>query len=182
MNLRPRFNERKATQVAARFLTHNGRRINYMSLIKLMYFADREALLRWGSPVTNDSYFALDRGPILSRVMNLIKEAGAKSSIWSEHVSVPKNYHVELLRDAGDDELSRAEERLIDEIYAKYGRLSQWQLVKLTHTLPEWQDPHGSSIQIDLEDILEAGGVEENERAEILRELKGLRKMQALAD
>jgi len=65
MTLRLKFDERKATQVAARFLAAAGGTLPYMSLIKLMYFMDREALFQWGAPVTNDTYFSLDHGPIL---------------------------------------------------------------------------------------------------------------------
>jgi uncharacterized phage-associated protein len=182
MPRRPRFNERKATQVAAQFLKAAGGRLPYLSLIKLMYLTDREALLRWGSPVTNDTYYALDRGPILSRVTNLARGQDEGQLFWAEHVSAPDNFCVNLVQDAGDEELSRAEERLIAEIHEQYGHLSQWQLVDLTHKLPEWQDPNGSAISIDLEDILEAGGVGAEEREMRIRELKGLRKMQALAD
>ena len=50
-----RFNERRATEAAARFLKLRGGRMKYLKLIKLLYFLDREALLRWGRPVTTDS-------------------------------------------------------------------------------------------------------------------------------
>jgi Protein of unknown function (DUF4065) len=53
--------------------------------------------------------------------------------------------------------LSEAEEEAIDEAFAKFGHLSQWQLVDLVHQFPEWQDPEGSRIRIEYEDILKAG-------------------------
>ena len=46
-----RFNERRATEAAARFLKLRGGRMSYLKLIKLLYLLDREALLRWGRPV-----------------------------------------------------------------------------------------------------------------------------------
>ena len=54
--MRMRFNEKKATQAAARFLRLCKGCMNYMKLIKLLYIADREALLRWGRPITTDAY------------------------------------------------------------------------------------------------------------------------------
>ena len=61
----PRFNERRATEAAARFLKLRGGRMSYLKLIKLIYFLDREALLRWGRPVTGDRYVSMDNGPVV---------------------------------------------------------------------------------------------------------------------
>jgi uncharacterized phage-associated protein len=181
MNPRVKFNERKATQVAARFLNAAGGKLPYMSVLKLMYFTDREALLRFGAPITNDAYFSLDHGPILSRVKDLMVEQRRERGFWSEHISAPREYEIELTADAGDDQLSTAEERLIDEIYAKNRQYDQWQLRRISHELPEWRDPHGTSIPIEIEDILKGGGVGRKDRETIARELRGLRKMQALS-
>lgn len=177
----PKFNERKATQVAARFLAAAGGKMPYMSLLKLMYFTDREALFRWGAPVTNDAYYSMNHGPILSRVKDLIVEERIDKGFWGQHISSPKEYKIKLIADAGNDQLSKAEERLIDEVYAENRQFDQWQLSKISHDLPEWQDPEGTSIRIDIEDILAAGGFARKEREAIVRDLKGLRMMQALS-
>jgi len=184
MNPRPEFNERKATQVAARFLKAAGRKMPYMSLLKLMYFTDREALMRFGAPVTNDNYYSLDHGPILSRVKNLIVDEQPERSFWDRHISRPlPDYMIELIDEAGNDQLSKAEERLIDEVYAKNWTHDRWELSRISHELPEWENPHGSSIPIELEDILtKAGGLDRDESEALVSELKGLRRMQALSD
>lgn len=160
MSARLRFNERKATQAAAHLLRLRGGRMSYMKLIKLLYLADREALLRWGRPVSTDRYVSMDHGPVLSRVLNLTSDGDAPEcpSIWTESISAPSNYEVALKGEAGNDELSEAEESLLDEIFRQYGHLSRWELVKLTHKLPEWKDPQGSAIRISYRDILKAGG------------------------
>ncbi len=46
--------------------------MSYMKLIKLLYLADREALARWGRPITTDTYVAMKHGPVLSYILNLI--------------------------------------------------------------------------------------------------------------
>ena len=99
MSTRMRFNEKKATQAAARFLRHSNGRMNYMKLIKLLYIADRDALTRWGRPITTDSYFSLKHGPVLSQVLDLITEEPnplACRTFWSEHISDPEHYSVSL--------------------------------------------------------------------------------------
>jgi uncharacterized phage-associated protein len=153
----------------------------YISVIKLMYFADREALLRWGAPITNDNYYSLDHGPILGRVKNLMLEEEPERSFWAMHISSPSNYMIELIDEVGNDQLSRAEERLIDEIFRQNKHLDRWQLRDKSHELPEWRNPHGSSIQIEIEDILKAAGIDEKEREAIIRELAGSKKMEAIS-
>ena len=71
MSPRLPFNEKKATQAAAHLLKLRGGKMSYMKLIKLLYLADREAILAWGRPITTDGYASMDRGPVLSRVLDL---------------------------------------------------------------------------------------------------------------
>lgn len=168
-----RFNEKKATEAAARLLKLQGRAMSYMKLIKLLYLADREALLRWGSPITTDRYVAMDRGPVLSGILNLIidEEDPLSPSIWSRVISEPERYEVRLKGDIEEEELSEAEVELLEEIFARYGKMNRWDLVNLTHELPEWIDPHGGAIPISYRDILLHGGKTPAEVAVIEREL-----------
>ena len=76
-----RFNERRATEAAARFLRLRGGRMSYLKLIKMLYFLDREALLRWGRPVTTDRYVSMANGPVVSRIYDLIREEPAPGPI-----------------------------------------------------------------------------------------------------
>ena len=68
-----RFNEAKATEAAARLIELRGGKMSYRKLIKLLYLADREALLRWGRPVTTDRYVSIDHRPVVSNVYELIR-------------------------------------------------------------------------------------------------------------
>lgn len=163
-----RFNEVKATEAAARLLKARGGKMSYLKLIKLLYFADREALLTWGRPITTDRYVSMDNGPVVSHVYNLIMEeqVPGSESFWRRHISEPSNYKVRLLVDEiSSNELSRAEEHLLDDTFTKYGPMGRWELVRISHTLPEWQDPRGSAIPIEYRDIFAAG---EKTRAEII--------------
>jgi uncharacterized phage-associated protein len=165
-----RFNERKATEAAAFLLRLRGGRMHYLKLIKLLYLADREALLRWGVPITTDRYVSMDHGPVTSKIYNLIVDEGDKP-FWSEYVSAPADYQVTLLRDAPADQLSRAEESLLQEIFSRYGHLYRWDLVDVVHKLPEWKDPNGSAIPISIRDILQGGGLSPDEADAIVHEL-----------
>ncbi len=177
-----RFNERRATEAGARFLKLRGGRMSYLKLIKLLYFLDREALLRWGRPVTTDRYVSMDNGPVVSRIYDLIREEPAPGTdpIWRHYISAPQDWDVVLLAEPEPSELSRAEEALIDEIYAKHGRMNRWDLVRLSHELPEWLDPNGSAIPIQYRDILRAGNKTETEVAAVEAELESLAATEAM--
>ena len=139
-----RFDEEKATQTAAFFLALRGGQMHYIKLIKLLYLTDREALMRWGVPVTTDRHASMDNGPVVSRILNLITEDKPKP-IWAKYISAPLGeYEVCLLAPAPTDRLSRAEENLMREIFAQYGHLNRWHLIDtVMHKLPEWRNPQG---------------------------------------
>ncbi|HVZ17446.1 MAG TPA: Panacea domain-containing protein, partial [Terriglobales bacterium] len=167
--------EAKATQAAAYFLKLRGGQIHYIKLIKLLYLADREALLRWGVPITTDRHVSMDNGPVTSRILNLITDDRPKP-IWEKYISAPLgDYEVRLLQEAPTDRLSRAEEKLMDEIFKEYGHLNRWDLIhNVMHKLPEWHNPNGSSLPISFREILQAEGENEEEIRAILRELSSI--------
>jgi uncharacterized phage-associated protein len=177
-----RFNERRATEAAAKFLKLRGGRMSYLKLIKLLYLLDREALLRWSRPVTTDRYVSMDNGPVVSRIFDLIREEPPPGTdpVWRHFISAPSNYEVSLTAEPEIDELSPAEESLIEEVFAQYGKLSRWNLVDLSHGFAEWQDPKGSAIPIEYRDILRAGNKTESEIAAIESELEALAAAEAM--
>ena len=172
-----RFNERRATEAAARFLKLRGGRMSYLKLIKLLYMLDREALLRWGRPVTTDRYVSMDNGPVVSRIYDL---APGTDPTWRHYISAPQEYEVALICEPETKELSRAEEELIEGIFASFGKLNRWDLVRISHDLPEWLDPNGSAIPIEYRDILRAGNKTESEIAAVEAELESLAATEAL--
>jgi len=156
--MKPLFNETKATQAAARLLRLRGGRMSYVKLIKLLYLVDREALIRWGRPVTTDCHISTDNGPVVSRIDDLIRnEPGPNAPmIWSKFISAPEYYEVCLLGDPGNSELSPAEDELIDEVFGQHGHQSRWAVVDYSRSLPEWIHPDGGALPIEYRDILKS--------------------------
>lgn len=179
--MRLRFNEAKATEAAARLIELRGGKMSYMKLIKLLYLADREALLRWGRPITTDRYVSMDHGPVVSNVYELIRAEPqpGRGQYWRRFVSAPDgDYDVSLLATPAPAELSQAEDLLLQEVFALHGGKTRWQLRDFCHTLSEWQDPEGGAIAIEYHDILQAAGKTPAEIAAVEQELDTL----ALAD
>jgi len=174
--MKPTFREDKAVQAAALFLKlrRNDNKMSHLKLMKLLYLAEREALLRWGRPIMYDSCVSMDHGPVLSQTLNLVNGDIRLEGLWERFISSPEHHEVTLIEDPGDDRLSDAEERLIREIFAVHGAKSRWEVRDFTHTLGEWQDPKGSSIGIDYQEILRAGNKGDSEIASILEDIESL--------
>ncbi len=166
------YREDRATQAAARLIKLEHGAINHMKLIKLLYIAERRALLRWGRPITFDWYVSMPHGPVLSATLDKINEPvdPNRSSYWHRYITERRNHEVKLKNtsEIPNDQLSPAEEALLDEVYAEFGRMSQWELRDYSHTLPEWQDPEGSRLPIRVEDILRGEGMTEEDIRELL--------------
>ncbi|HUD49724.1 MAG TPA: Panacea domain-containing protein [Candidatus Baltobacteraceae bacterium] len=154
--IRVGFNAKKAAQAANKLLTLSNGERNYMELVKLLYLADREAWLRFECPITGDRMAALPHGLVLSHILNLIRcgPGSIEDGPWFDVVSAPFDYKVKSLQPFENDELSGAEERLLEEIFSLHGRKDWRQLSILTHRLPEWTDPNGSSLPVSPEQLL----------------------------
>src|SRR2546427_10682021 len=87
--MRLRYREDKTTQAAARLIQRAGGKMNHMKLIKLLYLAERRALIEWGRPITFDWYFSLPHGPVLSFTLNKINEPvdPTLDSYWHQYIS-----------------------------------------------------------------------------------------------
>ena len=183
-NMKTRFDEKKTTQAAAHLLKKRSRKMSYMKLIKLLYLSDRNALLDWGRPITFDHYVSMDNGPVLSRTYEIINEGihPGEQSFWQDHISPRENYEVSLEKDPGLNELSDAEIKVLDQVFQEYGNRDRWDIVdNVMHQLPEWKSPNGSTIPIEIRDILKAGGKTDIEISEIENELENLSLIQRLS-
>lgn len=146
------FNERKAAQVAAYFALRENGQINVLKLVKLIYLADRLFMEKFDATMLNDSLVSMPHGPVNSMTLNHINGLIA-SEDWSAFVAGRAGYNIGVanaeLTVEQLDELSRAELRVLDETWAKFGNMTKFQLRDYTHShCPEWEDPHGSSEPI----------------------------------
>ena len=152
------FDEHRAAQAASILLERSGGTMPYIKLIKLLYLADRAALIETGSPITGDRYVSMTFGPVLSKVLNLIKQASPREdSIWHRYVR-RENFDAVLVGKAECDLLAEFDVDLLNAIFESYGNWRSWAVVNHTHALPEWTDPGETSIPIDPADILRYAG------------------------
>jgi uncharacterized phage-associated protein len=159
--MRFRFDLKKALQAAAVLLEYEKtRRMSYLRLLKLLYVADRECLAEFGRPITGDQPVALKRGPVLSRVLALIKGEHTEAGECDRWVH-KDGYEVELVADPGRGELSRGEVAKLLEVSNRYRELDDCDVVEDTHKFDEWKKNFRgdeSAAPIDWSDALTALG------------------------
>ncbi len=155
------FLTRKAAQVTAFFALKSGGAINILKATKLIYLADRLSMERRDFPITNDSYVSMRFGPVNSYTYSYMQGvAPTRQGDWYEfisprhHDSLPLSQQIEV----GDlDELSRGDLKVLEETWDRFKDIDRFELADWTHDFcPEWKDPNGSSIPIELATIFRA--------------------------
>ena len=146
----------------------------HIKLMKLLYLADRLSMERFDAPMSDDVQCNMKNGPILSATLNLMN-GNRKSAAWSAFISPVHNHQVNLKRDFSWDELdelSRADLRILEDVYVRFGHMKRWALVDYVHTLPEWENPGTTSKLVDAEVTFRSFGLDQvqaNEKVEMLR-------------
>ncbi|NJL02288.1 MAG: SocA family protein [Spirulinaceae cyanobacterium RM2_2_10] len=155
------FDPNKVVQSAALLLKRHGKPMSYLGLLKMLYIADRRSLECSDQPITGDRYVAMEYGPVLSGVYDLIKdkEIGVRGaqSLWAEYIErcpnpekpkAKKDYALHLLQDPGDDDLCDQDVAILEEVYQEFGSLDPFKVVDWTHDLPEWEDPREKKLKV----------------------------------
>ena len=179
------FDEKKATQAAACFLRLADGELNYMVLIKDLYLADRQALAGWGRSITNDKYYSMKCGPVLSNVLDLIHEQPMPddTTFWAKFISPPSNYQVSLLDDPGADLLSVVEEELLKSTFKEKEpfQAKPFEFVKHLHSsLPEWERRDYGRSEITIRSILLATKKTPDEINEIEDDLANVNRIHSM--
>ena len=144
--LRWKFDVEKLISAIGYLSTAGVRELSKLKLAKLLFFADKEHLIRHGRPILGDEYFALDYGPVPSKSLDLLDGAAADEAFsdrehFDQYLEItPGKYPEFRARTEPDlDVLSESEVEVLEQIGCTYGAMSPSQLVKITHDDPSWK-------------------------------------------
>ena len=134
MSIKRGFDAEKAVEV----LLYIAKRVpDVYNALKVLYFADREHLAKYGRLICSDSYVAMRHGPVPSGVYDLVKYARGDGSCL---IDLPLNeaftvqgYDIVVRREPNLDLLSESELECLDAAVQRYGHLSFSRLKKLSH-------------------------------------------------
>ena len=116
--------------------------ITKKQICKLLFFADKEHLLVYGRTITGDQYYALPRGHVPTRGLDVLN--GREARVGKSAVEALRRYGslnqwvFELRKPADVKVFSRSERKVLDDVVARYGHLPADELEKLSHQEPSW--------------------------------------------
>ncbi len=132
-----RFEPLKTTQAAAYLLALEGRVMDRIRLLTLLYIVDRELLAAKGGTLTGDRAVAMNYGPVLSHTYNLVKGKEQSPEDWNRYIrSVDRK--LVLMGDPGRGELSKREIDKLEEVNNRFKGISTRGLSAITHEFSEW--------------------------------------------
>jgi uncharacterized phage-associated protein len=111
-----------------------------MKISKLMFYADKLHLNKYGRPVTGDSYIKMRFGPVPSMALNLMRQQAyyeSASELFDHSVSVKGNNIIPLV-DFDRGTFSRSDIAVLEEVLATYGAKSAATLSEASHVEPAW--------------------------------------------
>ncbi|MHB8232901.1 MAG: Panacea domain-containing protein [bacterium] len=104
-------------------------------VLKVIYFASRFHLERYGRLIYGESFTALQHGPVPQGAYNLIKKYRKENTQdKTEYPVAICGNDIKALRKADLDFFSESEIECLDEAIKKYGHLSFGDIKKISHT------------------------------------------------
>jgi uncharacterized phage-associated protein len=118
-------------------------------LFKLLYFSDKDHLVRYGRTITGDRYVAMKDGPVPSNLYDLFKEmrgtpASKAALLLSKNIKADASTfaYPRLIATGTIDpmQLSVSDIASLDRILFEFGKFSFLRLRALTHETPAWEN------------------------------------------
>lgn len=158
------FDHQKATQALTYLASKQGGPTNKMKALKVIFFADRYHFRRFGRPITGDTYFAMDYGPVPSGTKDIAESSaflgGNERDYAKGFIQTIDNLTFQKIAAPDTRLLSRSDVSALNWAWAKFGDMDQYQLADYTHKYPEWlrweeQLKSSSRISMEYQDFLE---------------------------
>ncbi len=136
------FDYKKAIQAINFFAQKEGGSVDKMKALKLIWLADRYHLRKYGRPVTNDRYFAMEYGPVASNIKDLMgfsllgKE---EESYLSKYLKMKNPTTLISVKKTDEDVFSQTDIEAFNIVYEEYGEYKPIYLSRISHKFPEWQ-------------------------------------------
>jgi len=134
-NIKFPYNREKAIQATLWFLNKHSGILDRLQLVKLMFLADREHLVRYGRPVVGGNYCAMKLGPVLSELLDDLNHAKNEGTFPFQ--SIGHNVHTDSK--AREEVLSESDIEVFEIVDREYGKLDRFKLAGITHDLKAWK-------------------------------------------
>lgn len=137
---------KKSVQAINYFARRKGGEINKMKAIKLIYFADRYHIRKYGRPVIGDNYWAMKLGPVASNILdtanlsdNLEKDCQQYTREFLAHRDNGiKIQNIISKKDVDLGIFSQTDIEALETVYKEFGDKDRFELAEISHDYPEW--------------------------------------------
>jgi uncharacterized phage-associated protein len=138
------FSHKKATQALNFLALQENGMIGKVKALKLVFFADRYHLRKYGRPVFGDEYLAMNYGPVASGVKDLAGQSdflGSHEKGYSRRYLQPdeQKHSVASLAPVDETVFSTSDLEALRFAWGRFGHLDGFSLARLTHHYPEWK-------------------------------------------
>ena len=150
------FDEERAVNAVLYVISKLSRK-DFHKIFKILFFADREHLLRYGRTITGDNYIAMSDGPVPSYLYDIFKSVRGNGYFkdnghFSKYFSVIEGCLLKEKMEANLDKLSKTDLEQLNVSLEKYGNMSWNEIRELSHG-QAWINTVNNSV-ISFVDIL----------------------------
>lgn len=148
------FESKKLAETIAFFAFHGVPDLTKLKAAKLVYFADRAHLLRFGRPIVGGHYFCMDKGPVPSEGLDTINAAAGNATSESARELAAKIHfrraglqiHPRLVakNPPNPEVFSESELQVLESVTSEFGRLPVGSLIEMSHAHEAWRKPDTS--------------------------------------
>ena len=140
--IRFKFDSEKLVQALAFFASRGVKDLDTLKAVKLLYFADREHLLKYGRPIVGDDYYCMKNGPIPTNALGQIQDVlspnptGDHDALFDEYFAVSRSTEYPRLvakKEPDLDVFSASDIEVLESVLKMYGKQTSWKLRDLTH-------------------------------------------------
>ena len=114
--------------------------LDKLSILKLLFFADRYHLRKYGRTISNDNYCAMRNGPVASETYDLLKTISIANEQELEKDGL---YNIKsrgaFVEREDYDCLSDTDIEALDFSINNFSKFSPKELVRISHLYPEWK-------------------------------------------
>lgn len=143
--IRFRFDPEKLVAALAFFASRGVPDLDVMKTLKLLYFADKTHLLRYGRPIIGDDYYGMEHGPVPSNAYDIIKDAIANRNVppqdlverYIEVQAVGDLHQITAKQPPNMDVFSDSDVEVLEETIRRYGQVKALELRRLAHEEPD---------------------------------------------
>lgn len=118
--------------------------MNKMKALKLLFFADRYHLRKYGRLLSSDNYVAMEYGPVGSTTRDVLEENEITLSKnflkYVRQYIKTDGYEFSCSANLDKDEFSKSDIEALEFAFNHFNPFNQYELADITHDYPEWKD------------------------------------------